>query len=102
YLSPPLRTTRFPYTTLFRSKKQLDVSQLANENFIMTPEQSGKGYFDSIISICKSEGFYPKIVQNAQEQQTIISLVAAELGVAIVDRKSTRLNSSHVSISYAV
>jgi len=82
---------------LSKIKKQLDVSQLANENFIMTPEQSGKGYFDSIISICKSEGFYPKIVQNAQEQQTIISLVAAELGVAIVPESSTRIINDDVA-----
>lgn len=78
-------------------KRELDVKELANENFIMTPEQSGKGYFDSVISLCKSEGFYPKIVQNAQEQQTIISLVAAELGVAVVPESSTRITNKAVS-----
>lgn len=82
---------------LSNTKKALDVRQLANENFIMTPEQSGKGYFDSIISLCTSEGFYPKIVQNAQEQQTIISLVAAELGVAVVPESSTRIINKAVS-----
>lgn len=78
-------------------KRELDVKELANENFIMTPEQSGRGYFDSVISLCKSEGFYPKIVQNAQEQQTIISLVAAELGVAVVPESSTRITNKAVS-----
>lgn len=78
-------------------KRVLDVKELANENFIMTPEQSGRGYFDSVISLCKSEGFYPKIVQNAQEQQTIISLVAAELGVAVVPESSIRITNKAVS-----
>lgn len=78
-------------------KRELDVKELANDNFIMTPEQSGRGYFDSIISLCASEGFYPKIVQNAQEQQTIISLVAAELGVAVVPESSTRIINKDVS-----
>ena len=82
---------------LSHSKGKLDVKELANESFIMTPEQSGKGYFDSIISLCKNEGFYPYIVQNAQEQQTIISLVAADLGVAIVPESSTRITNKNVS-----
>lgn len=76
---------------------KLDVKKLSQEKFIMTPEQSGKGYYESIINLCKSEGFQPDIVQHAQEQQTIISLVAAELGVAIVPESSTKIINDNVA-----
>lgn len=77
-------------------EQPIDLSIIKDMNFIMTPEHSGKGYFDSIISLCKSAGFYPNITQNAQEQQTIISLVASELGVAIVPDSSTRIANDEV------
>src|SRR5258707_2977885 len=77
----PPRSTLFPYTTLFRSLN---------------------------------------VAQEAIQMQTVVSLVSSGLGVAVVpasvsnlgrrgvayrelaDRKSTRLNSSHANISYAV
>lgn len=81
---------------LAKIKEEIDVRQLAQEKFIMTPEKSGKGYYESIIDLCRIEGFQPNIVQNAQEQQTIISLVAAELGVAIVPESSTKILNESV------
>ncbi|ARK32290.1 LysR family transcriptional regulator [Halalkalibacter krulwichiae] len=57
---------------------------LANERFIMPTRISGPGYYDLIISLCYHAGFSPNTVQEAQELQTIISLVASGLGVAIV------------------
>jgi len=74
----------------------IDLSILKDEDFIMTPEESGKGYYDSVISLCNNAGFYPVIAQRAQEQQTIISLVASELGVALVPNSSTNIINSDV------
>ena len=62
----------------------------------MTKEEAGKGYYDSIINLCKNNGFTPKIVQVAQEQQTIISLVAAELGIAIVPNSTMNIRNENV------
>lgn len=74
----------------------IDLKILKNEDFIMTPEGSGKGYYDSIITLCRSAGFYPNIVQNAQEQQTIITLVASELGIAIVPESTASIINEEV------
>src|SRR2546427_3601127 len=75
----PPRSTLFPYTTLFRSffvvARRLDsVSEVGNFTQYVIPEWCAKAY-----------GKY-----GDQETETLS------------DRKSTRLNSSHSQISYAV
>src|SRR5690242_21442821 len=74
----PPRSTLFPYTTLFRSARELQHGVLHGiERVVLVPESR----------LCDLEcpEFYAgqKLVQRT-------------------DRKSTRLNSSHMSISYAV
>src|SRR3712207_7658803 len=73
----PPRSTLFPYTTLFRS------------NFPVFPLSANQ-----ICSLFVSKGF------NISESMSKSSLPQS-LSVQL-DRKSTRLNSSHANISYAV
>ena len=44
----------------------IDVSILANEQFIMTPRKAGESYYDAIISLCQHAGFSPKKTQEAR------------------------------------
>lgn len=66
---------------------------LAKESFIMIPRQRGPGYFDQIIALCQKEGFSPNIVLEASQFHTVIGLVAAELGIAVVPASMER---SHI------
>src|SRR5690606_42002085 len=93
FLSPPRRQpspTLFPYTTLFRSK----VIPLAVLEKAVRQTQ-----IEGIAGIDAGAG-------EGQEQAGATWHVIEEPGAAHVriqaDRKSTRLNSSHVKISYAV
>src|SRR3712207_6987436 len=75
----PPRSTLFPYTTLFRSDEALT----------------------------RVVGAAPAIVAGGggvARSPLVAQLVADALGrpVTVTDRKSTRLNSSHANISYAV
>src|SRR5258708_8258528 len=76
----PPRSTLFPYTTLFRSEKEIQPS-----------------------TICSFDTRSGQVTVNRQSfaggtpQRT-----THEGGVPVGDRKSTRLNSSHQIISYAV
>lgn len=63
---------------------KINIVDLKSENFIMTPKKSGIGYYDSINSIFEEAGFVPTVTQTANEQLTMVSLVAAGLGVVIV------------------
>jgi len=57
---------------------------LAKEPFIMIPRQRGPGFFDHIIALCQQEGFSPNIVLEASQFHTIIGLVAAGIGLAVM------------------
>src|SRR5690349_23981575 len=83
------RSTLFPYTTLFRS--------IANgEN-----SADGSGITPSIYrALLKSGVDCITLGDHIYRRQEIESVLRTETN--IVDRKSTRLNSSHVEISYAV
>src|SRR5260221_5861206 len=72
----PPRSTLFPYTTLFRSSLELEVRA--------------------------TDGSVEIDVANSGYLPTYILDSAKKLDAAVGDRKSTRLNSSHTVISYAV
>src|SRR5690242_21306339 len=86
-LLPPT-STLFPYTTLFRS--QLDASA---HGVAIRFARADQFHADPIARLI------PAIV--AQQRGRAVQFVDDHIHVA-VDRKSTRLNSSHMSISYAV
>jgi DNA-binding transcriptional LysR family regulator len=57
---------------------------LAGETLVMFPREQGPGFYDQIIALCRVAGFSPQIGQTATQMQTIVALVAAGLGIAIV------------------
>jgi len=65
-------------------RKQLRLAKLAGEPFILFPRTLGPNFFDQIVGACRRAGFGPRIVQEAVQMGTIVSLVAIGLGVALV------------------
>jgi DNA-binding transcriptional LysR family regulator len=51
---------------------------------IMFPRAIAPALFDEILGFCRAAGFTLRIAQEARQTQTIISLVSAGLGIAIV------------------
>src|SRR2546430_6411773 len=84
----PPRSTLFPYTTLFRSLRGLGAQDLALKK--LKEKLAKLGYFA------------PERKRPLPRFPIRIALVTSPTGAAIRDRKSTRLNSSHSQISYAV
>src|SRR3712207_7867618 len=90
----PPRSTLFPYTTLFRSDLQtylpdclmvkVDVASMANSLEVRAPL------------------LYHDFVEFASRIPPELKLNGNEGKIIFKDRKSTRLNSSHANISYAV
>ena len=62
----------------------LALKALAGEAFICSPRHVALRLYDAIIGVCAAAGFSPRIVQEAIQMQTIISLVSAGMGVALV------------------
>jgi DNA-binding transcriptional LysR family regulator len=75
---------------------EISPSALATEPFIIFPRTLAPGLYDQIISFCQQAGFSPTVVQEAIQMQTIISLVAAEIGVAIVPQSLQNLQRTGV------
>jgi DNA-binding transcriptional LysR family regulator len=60
------------------------LADLAHDDFIGTPRQLGIGFHDQVIGLCRLAGFSPRIVQEARQMQTIASLVASGIGLALI------------------
>src|SRR3712207_6928068 len=88
----PPRSTLFPYTTLFRSLAQ--PAQVVLERAVQRPHAA-----DARRRRCR---LLQRPLDLELDLVRELEAVAAEELDAVVDRKSTRLNSSHANISYAV
>jgi DNA-binding transcriptional LysR family regulator len=54
------------------------------------------GLRTAAIHACQLRGFMPRVTQEAIQVQTVLSLVEAGFGVALVPSVSRRFNSRHV------
>src|SRR5699024_12239954 len=95
------RSTLFPYTTLFRSNLAFPTVLLAL--LVMAIVGPSKATLIFAVGVGAAPG-YARMVrgQVLSVRQDAYIEAARALGHSRSDRKSTRLNSSHVSISYAV
>src|SRR5207249_7385674 len=93
---PPPTSTLFPYTTLFRSLLSLyKRPHRGDERSRPTRHRPHLRQHDFRVAAGHDVGAVPP--------QLLVQLLAGpEPDLDDLDRKSTRLNSSHVSISYAV
>ncbi len=62
----------------------ISMKMLADEPLLISPREDAVGYHDEVISLCNAAGFTPRIACEAQPFSTLIGLVAAGLGLAIV------------------
>jgi DNA-binding transcriptional LysR family regulator len=74
----------------------LPVAALADESFILFPRKAGPSLYDLVVGCCQRAGFTPRIDQEAIQMQTIVSLVAAGMGVAIVPASLRHLRRTGV------
>ncbi|MGH3875638.1 MAG: LysR family transcriptional regulator [Actinophytocola sp.] len=65
-------------------RESLPLAALADESFVLYTRAFGPSVQDSIIGHCLAAGFSPRVVQEAAGVQTIVSLVAAGLGVSLL------------------
>ncbi|KGR89905.1 hypothetical protein CD30_14675 [Ureibacillus massiliensis 4400831 = CIP 108448 = CCUG 49529] len=82
---------------LAKTDEPIDPKDLKSENFILPPRNEGDGYYKSIFQVYNDGGFFPNIIQTAKEQHTMVSLVAAKIGVVIVPQSTTFIKLSNIT-----
>src|SRR3712207_7952125 len=97
----PPRSTLFPYTTLFRSNLAEMGVRLAPHRILASMRDLGETPSRLLEGDAMMPG-EPLYVPLLEGYQRIATAVAGTLPTIVQDRKSTRLNSSHANISYAV
>ena len=75
----------------FATRKRVTVADLAEQPLIVPERRSRPHSHDLTMKLFAQAGLHARVVQLADEKQTIVNLVAAELGVAIVPRWTSRM-----------
>ena len=79
-----------------RAKGPIALASLSAEPFILFPRKVGSSLYDAIVGACRRAGLQPRIEQEAIQMQTIVSLVAARMGVALVPASLEHLRRTGV------
>jgi DNA-binding transcriptional LysR family regulator len=76
--------------------KRVRIVDLAKESFVLFHRAGSPFLFDTITGMCKKAGFSPRVECEPNLMQTVLSLVEAEQGVAIVPACVRNLRSDGV------
>jgi DNA-binding transcriptional LysR family regulator len=76
---------------LARLRGRLPVAALAGEPLIAFARSVGTTLHGQLSTLCNRAGFTPRLVQEARENSTLMGLVAAGIGIAVVPVTLTRI-----------
>jgi DNA-binding transcriptional LysR family regulator len=99
-LVPPESNSRILYKENFAlllpenhplSKRKItDLSVLKRETFILPQVSTGIGYVETILHVCQTYGFKPKVAHESSHSTGVLRLVEAGLGISIEPISSVR------------
>lgn len=111
FVLPPVEDPALAYRTVHRepllaalpanhplagARGPIPLAALADAPFVLIPRRLGPGLYDDIVSFCRHNGFSPRVVQEAVQMQTIVSLVSAGLGVTLIPASLEHLGRTGV------
>ncbi|MBR0810797.1 LysR family transcriptional regulator [Bradyrhizobium diazoefficiens] len=81
----------FPQRHALAKRTSITLAEIADEAMLVPDRRSRPHSHDLTMKLFEQAGLTPRMVQVADEKQTIINLVATRLGVAIVPRWTARM-----------
>ncbi len=98
FLRPPVRSAKVEVRVLRREpliavlpaqhplaeRDSVRLSDLADEAFITYPSHNRSVVYEAVLDACQHAGFVPSSINEVSETSTLVSFVAAGLGVALV------------------
>jgi DNA-binding transcriptional LysR family regulator len=77
-----------PSASPLARKRTLRLRDLAEEQFVAYSATAAMNLRTQVVAACQAAGFTPRIVQEAVQVQTVLSLVGSGVGVALVPSRS--------------
>ncbi len=75
------------------------LKDLAQQPFLMVAREVSTTYHDHCVRLCTSAGFSPRVVQEARDMFTLLNLVRAGIGVALVPRSAMKMRVAGVKFA---
>lgn len=73
------------------ARRTLTIAALRNEAFVLFPRALAPAFHDLIVGLCLRAGFEPHVEHESADYQTILSLVAAGIGLTIIPASVSNL-----------
>lgn len=80
-----------PSHSKYNQQSNLELHELKDEFFIVSPYEVSAGLHDVTLLACRQSGFEPKFGPSAPQIVSILSLVAANLGVSLVPESTQQV-----------
>lgn len=78
----------------------LTLAGISQQPFIMIAREVSSTFYDHCIRLCGSAGFSPRVVQEAKDMFTLLNLVRAGIGVALVPRSARQMRVSGLRFAH--
>lgn len=66
------------------AQASIELASLRGQPFVVSARALGQGFHDQLVQLCQAAGFQPAVAQEARQLQTLIALVAAGFGIALL------------------
>ena len=77
-------------------RKKVRLSEVSGQDFVMYDRMHAPGFHDLVFGILRNAGIVPNVRQTAGEMPTLISLVAAGMGISILPESAVKHNVAAV------
>ncbi|HEX7962040.1 MAG TPA: LysR substrate-binding domain-containing protein [Terriglobales bacterium] len=78
----------------------LTLKSISHQPFIVIARDVSSTFYDHCIRLCGSAGFSPRVVQEAKDMFTLLNLVRAGIGVALVPRSARQMRVSGINFGH--
>jgi len=86
-----------PSSHQLAGRRAISLKELNGEPFIFYPRKVGTGIYDAVVHACQSCGFIPEVRLEVPEMTSVITFVAAGMGVSLVPETMRQLRAEGVT-----
>lgn len=79
------------------NRQSISLSDLNGESFIFYPRKVGTGIYDAVVQACASCGFEPEVRIEVPQMTSVVTFVAAGMGVSLVPHTMQQLRAEGVA-----